>query len=1293
MLVNASHDSRHMKHFTPLKRVWGKNMKKPISHILNHLFPKLPSVFFVLWVCLFCIITTSDVHATPNAPLSLAATSLTSTSVRLTWIDNSTDEYGFVIERKLGVNGGYVQLPAIGPNSTTYTDTGLLPNTNYYYRIRAYNTVWSGYSNEVSVTTRILAAPSALVATALSSMSVKLTWVDNSTDESGFTIERKIGSGGTYIQLSNYAAANAVMFTDTGLLPSTNYYYRIRAFNTGYSNYSNEVSITTPQLNAPSALAATALSATSVRLNWTDNSTDETGFVFERKIGLDGTYIQLTNYTTANAVTFTDTGLLPATTYYYRMRAFNTGYSAYSNEVIVTSGPLETPTALSSTALSSTSVRLNWTDNSTAESGFAIERKTGIGGSYVQLSNYAPANAVTLTDTGLLPSTNYYYRIRAFTATTYSAYSNEVTVTTAALNAPSALAGIALSSTSVKLTWTDNSTDESGFVIEQKVGAGGTYVQLGTFTAANAVTFTSTGLLPSTTYYYRIRAFNTGYSAYSNEISVTTAPLNAPSALAATVMSSTSVKLTWNDNSTDESGFVIERKTGAGGVYAALPGLGVNAVTFTDTGLLPSTIYYYRIRAFNTGYSAYSNEISVTTAPLNAPSALAATTLSPTSVKLTWVDNSTDETGFVIERKTGAEGVYAALPGLGANSITYTDTGLLSNTTYYYRIRAFNTGYSAYSNEVSIMTPALNAPSALGVTALSSTSVNLTWTDNSTDEAGFVVERKIGSGGIYTQLSSVAAANAVTYADNGLIPSTIYYYHIRSYNATGYSLYSNEVSITTPVLNAPSALAATIVSTASITLTWIDNSTDESGFAIERKIGADGTYVQLSGVGAANAVTYTDNTLMQSTTYYYRIRAFNTGYSAYSNVVTITTPPLNAPSALVATAISQGQIKLTWNDNTTYETSYYIERKIGVSGGYLVIDTVSANSTTYTDPSVPLSEMNNTSYRVRACDGVNYSAYSNEAGAAIITISNVLATAPVINTNTLSTSTIQFTIDSPANVSLKIIPEKLGPTGTPVYQATQTITTSGNYSFTWTGKDSAGMIVPDEAYLYTLDAVQGTSVGWYSPYPPSSGSVSFSIDGVYDAFRNQPLAINYTVGQPSRLSLYMNYPDKWPNLYIPILDNFLAKAGSNLFNWDGRDTSAKIAPSTGSVTYSLTALRDNVIITTGDTPLISDVTVDPYAVTLSYGEFARISYTISRDANVAITLVPTSGGTSLQLTPSPLLQAAGLHQLDWYGLDSSDTSAKKFIVSTEGLYTVVIQVVNPVTGTSSIARASLKIGF
>jgi hypothetical protein len=188
-------------------------------------------------------------------------------------------------------------------------------------------------------------------------------------------------------------------------------------------------------------------------------------------------------------------------------------------------------------------------------------------------------------------------------------------------------------------------------------------------------------------------------------------PPSPPSGLVATTASSSSIDLTWADGSTNETGFKIERSTD-GTNFAEIATVPQNITAYQAGGLSASTQYFFRVRAFNAaGNSGYTNIANATTsaAPTptpNAPSGLSAVTISASQINLSWTDNASNEDGFRIERCTNQNCTsFAQVASVGPNVSSFANTGLGKNTTYRYRVRAYNvTGNSGYSNIASAKT-------------------------------------------------------------------------------------------------------------------------------------------------------------------------------------------------------------------------------------------------------------------------------------------------------------------------------------------------------------------------------------------------------------------------------------------------------------------------------------------------------------------------------------------------------------------------------------------------------------
>ncbi len=305
-------------------------------------------------------------------------------------------------------------------------------------------------------------------------------------------------------------------------------------------------------------------------------------------------------------------------------------------------------------------------------------------------------------------------------------------------------------------------------------------------------------------------------------------------------------------------------------------------------------------------------------------------------------------------------------------------------------------------------------------------------------------------------------------------------------------------------------------------------------------------------------------------------------------------------------------------------------------------------------------------------------------------LSNIGASSHTLNTLNSEISAVSFTTNMPGSVTLKIVPEIQGPTGTPVYQASQNFATAGTYSFNWDGKNNAGMVVPDEAYLYILEASEGTRTDSYSPTQPTgTGTITCSQSSNFDAISNTPMIVTYTPGQPMRLNISIS----WGSQNFNILNAFPDVAGSHTYSWDVRNPAGNPLDSGAQSSCSVASLiRENHIITSGDSPKVNSLKTDPYVMAFAYGQFTRIKYALSRDSNVTVNLVSPTGATTITLVNNQF-QSAGPQETDWYGTDPADITGKKALVSEAGDYIVSIQAVNPVTGTSSIVRGNLRIGY
>ena len=541
---------------------------------------------------------------------------------------------------------------------------------------------------------------------------------------------RCVDDGNAFMDIMSYACTNGVFVAQTGQFANPSLTFR--GYPTGISyeldpansadgaRSLNETAATVASYRqagvsvpaAPSALTATVRSPGSIVLGWTVNSNDAVGFKVERSAGGAG-FTEIASFQSSGATYFTDNSVVPNTVYSYRVRAYNSGgVSEYSNVVTaVVEGaarPPATPGSLVPTVTSGGEVRLTWVDSSDNEDGFRIERSAE-GAAFTEIGAVG-SNVTQYVDSSAAPATGYVYRVRAFNGVGSSDYVTSARVVTAQLPpaAPSGLTGTVVSSGEVRLDWTDNAGNESGFRVERSVD-GANFTVIGSV-GANVTNYIDRAAVAAAIYVYRVCAVNSAGEACittGGRVVMPVAPPAAPSGLVATAVSSRQVDLAWQAGTGNETRYTIERSVG--GPFSVIGSVSADLRNYSDTAAQAGTTYGYRVQAHNGGGdSGYSNVATVTTpVPLPlTPGGLTASNNRKKTAAVSWQpveDPPASRYELMREmykkKKWSYAAVVATVPSGG--SLTFIDAS--GTGTFRYSVRACNgAGCSAYSAPVQV---------------------------------------------------------------------------------------------------------------------------------------------------------------------------------------------------------------------------------------------------------------------------------------------------------------------------------------------------------------------------------------------------------------------------------------------------------------------------------------------------------------------------------------------------------------------------------------------------------------
>ena len=679
----------------------------------------------------------------PSAPSGLSVSN-TIASLTLKW-NVVKDATGYEIYRA-GTDGKYSKITTV--TSTSYVDTNVKNNTQYSYKIKAYNAAGTSAFSTAASLKKTQISVSNLKADATGSK-VQLSWTGVVTGAEGYVIYRRT-EGGSYTEIGRTSGNT---YSDT-ISAGIKYYYAVAVYS-GSRTEDKCPEVGVMYLAAPSGLSVSNTIA-SLTLKW-NAVKDATGYEIYRA-GTDGKYSKIT---TVTSTSYVDTNVKNNTQYSYKIKAYNAaGASAFSTAASLK----KTQISVSNLKADATGnkVQLSWTGGVTGAEGYVIYRRTE-GGSYAEIGRTA-GNAYSDT---ISAGIKYYYAVAVYSGSRTEDKCPEVG---AMYLAEPAVTGASNITSGVQVKWSQV-TGATGYIVYRK-GAGKGWARIADIKEGSTVNYTDTTAASGTTYTYTVRAYNkdtmSDWNSTKSLMRISDTTLTGASNI------TSGVQVKWSQV-TGATGYIVYRK-GAGKGWARIADIkSGSTVSYTDKTAASSTTYTYTVRAYNGNtmgdwHSAKSlMRISDTT--------LTGASNITSGVQVKW-SKVTGATGYIVYRKS-ASGSWGRIADIKSGStVSYTDTTAASGTTYTYTVRAYN-GNTMGDWHSAKSVKRLSDPKLTSASKVSG-GINVRWT-GVTGATGYIVYRKSGSGS-WGRIADIKSGSTVSYTDRTAKAGTTYTYTVRAYN-------------------------------------------------------------------------------------------------------------------------------------------------------------------------------------------------------------------------------------------------------------------------------------------------------------------------------------------------------------------------------------------------------------------------------------------------------------------------------------------------------------------------------